>query len=271
MSIIIIKAVIVFFDIGILFLVYLLSNKNFKKTIFYAINPVTILITTLHGQFDVIPVFFILLSIYFLQKKRELWSILSFSFAFLLKTWPVIFFIPLLKKIRNKQLGLLIVSFPVIFVIIYIYFFKSSLIDIGKTLINYQGLWGIWGPWSWIGQTRIFMQKTTTIFFLISFFGYSWFNKTKNIIKNIYRLLIFFFVFSTNFSIQYFAWLIPFLVLVKPKRSFGIIILITVYLFSFYYVWIFCINCKIIPDWVIISQNIIGFMLWFKILMSGIL
>ena len=56
-----IKLINIVFDLGILYLIYLLSNKNVQKTFIYAINPVTLLITTLHGQFDVIPVFFILI------------------------------------------------------------------------------------------------------------------------------------------------------------------------------------------------------------------
>ena len=71
-STIIIKALLIVFDLGIIYLVYLLSMKNQKTTFLYAINPVTILITALHGQFDVIPVFFILLAIYLLNKKNEL-------------------------------------------------------------------------------------------------------------------------------------------------------------------------------------------------------
>ncbi|MDO8741735.1 MAG: hypothetical protein Q7J11_01155, partial [Candidatus Roizmanbacteria bacterium] len=57
--IIVIKVINVIFDLSILQLVYLLSTKNLKTAFLYAINPVTILITTLHGQFDVIPIFFI--------------------------------------------------------------------------------------------------------------------------------------------------------------------------------------------------------------------
>ena len=61
-----IKLILIFFDLGINYLVYLLSKKDLKTAFLYAINPVTILITTLHGQFDAIPVFFVLLTIYIL-------------------------------------------------------------------------------------------------------------------------------------------------------------------------------------------------------------
>ena len=299
--IIIIKFINIIFDLGILYLVYLLSKKNLMTAFLYAINPVTILITTLHGQFDVMPVFFILLAIYLLNKKQELLSVLSFSFAVLTKTWPILFVIPILRKVRvchprengdperpdsrlpfdgtqGKRgndmwylLIILITLFPILFTILYCIFFKASLIDIVKTLINYQGLWGIWGPWSLLGKTRIFIQKLSTLIFLTCFFSYSWFNKEKDLIKNFLSLFFFFFVFTTNFSIQYFVWITPFLIIVKPKYYLPLIILISIYLFSFYYIWLFCPNCKATPYWLIVSQTFIGFVLWLSFIKVGYL
>lgn len=261
----IIKIINIIFDIGILYLIYRLSKKNLKTAFIYAINPVTILIVTLHGQFDVIPIFFLLLSIYLLNKRQDLFSILSFSFAVLTKTWPILFFIPIARRIKNKELIILIFLFPVLFVIIYGLLFKSSSINIGKTLIYYQGLWGIWGLSGLLGRLGrlgVFWQKLMTLIFLVSFFGYSYFNNKKNLIKEVLNLLFFFFVLTTNFSIQYFAWIIPFLILIRPKKYLQLIILITLYLFSSYYFWLFCSSCKITPQWLIIIQNIIGFVLW---------
>jgi len=270
-AITIIKFINTIFDLGILYLVYLLSKKNLKTIFVYTVNPVTILITTLHGQFDVIPVFFILLTIYLLDKKQKLLSVLSFSFAILTKTWPILFLIPLVKKIKNKKLIILIMFFPVLFITLYCIFFKANPIDIIKTVFSYQGLWGIWGPWALLGKTRILWQKLSTLIFLTCFFSYSWFSKDKNLLKDILKLLFFFFVFTTNFSIQYFVWVIPFLILVKPKKYLYLILLITIYLFSFYYFLLFCLNCAATPSWLIIIQNLIGFVLWVSFIKVGYL
>ncbi len=295
MALAIIKIMNILFDLGILYLVYLLSKKNLKTTFIYAMNPVTILITTLHGQFDVIPVFFILLAIYLLNKKQELLSVLSFSLAVLTKTWPILFLIPILKKVcichprengdperldsrrslspngnGNETAKLillltLILIFPILFTIIYCLFFKTNPIDIAETLISYQGLWGIWGPWALLGKTRILLwQKLGTSIFLICFFTYSYFNKEKNLLKNILNLLFFFFIFTTNFSIQYFVWITPFLYLIKPKKYLWLVVLISLYLFSFYCLWLFNLN-------LINIQNIIGFILWLNFIKVGYL
>ncbi len=269
--IIVIKIINIVFDLGILCLVYQLSKKNLKTTYLYAINPVTILIATLHGQFDVIPIFFILLTIYLLKVKKEFGAVLSFSFAILTKTWPALFFVIIARKIKNKKLLILVIAFPVIFSLIYVFLFKSSLISITETLAYYQGLWGIWGLFDLLGKQRILFQKLTTLIFLTCFFCYSYYNKKNDLIQNILELLFFFFVFTTNFSIQYFTWIIPFLILVRPKNYLFLIILISFYLFSFYYFLLFCSACKITPTWLTMTQNIIGFILWLGFIKIGYL
>lgn len=267
----IIKSILIFFDLGILYLVYLLSKKNLKTVFVYAVNPVTILITTMHGQFDVMPIFFLLLSVHLLNKKNIIISVLFFSLSILVKTWPALFIVPFVRKIKSKKIVLLIFLFPIIFVVIYIWLFKSNLIYIAKTIIYYQGLWGIWGIWAWLGKTRIFWQKMSTLLFLLSFFGYSWFNKSKSIIKNIFQLLLFFFIFTTNFSIQYFTWIMPFLILQRPKKYLSLIFLILVYLLSFYSIWLFDFKVENSPPLLIFLQNFIGFILWINFIKVGCL
>ena len=222
------------------------------------------MITTLHGQFDVIPVFFILLTIYLLNKKQELLSVLSFSFAVFTKTWPILFLIPIVRRIKSKKLIFLIIFFPALFIFIYIWLFKSSLFNISKTLIYYQGLWGIWGPLSLLGKTIILWQKLSTLIFLICFFSYSILKRNKNLIEEFLDLLFFFFVFTTNFSIQYFVWIVPFLYLIKPKKYLWLIVLISLYLFSFYCLWLFNLNLTNI-------QNILGLILWLSFIKIGYL
>jgi hypothetical protein len=267
----ILKTILIFFDLGILYLVYLLSNNNLKKALIYAINPVTVLATTLHGQFDVMPIFLILLSVYLLNKKNITYSVICYSIAIVTKTWPVIFLIPFTRKFKKRIWLYILILIPIFFILFYCLLFKTNPINIGKTLISYQGLWGLWGLWSLLGKTRILWQKLITIFFLIGYLGYSYFNIEKNLVKNIYKLLFFFFVFTPNFSIQYLAWIIPFLILIKPKFYLFLIILITIYLFSFYYFWLFCQECNITPNWLTICQNISGFLLWLSFIKLGYL
>jgi hypothetical protein len=264
-SILIIKFINILFDLGIAYMVYLLSKKNLKTVLLYAINPVTILITTLHGQFDVIPVFFILLSIYLLNKKQEFLSVLSFSLSIVSKTWPILFIILLARKIKNKRLLILIILLPALFCFYYSFRFKTPILNIIATVLNYQGLWGIWGPMSLIRLMRPIGpigQKLFSLIFVASLLTYSYFKKKENFIEEILRLLFFFFVFTTGFSIQYLTWIMPFLIIIKPKGFLTLIFLMTIYLFSFYYFWLFCVNCQITLSWLVLIQNLTGIILW---------
>lgn len=232
--IIVIKFVIAIFDLGNLYLVYLLSKKNLKTAFFYAVNPVTILITTLHGQFDTIPLFFLLGSLYLIIVRNDVFSVLMFSMAVIIKTWPLLFIISFYKRLKNKKLILLVPIFSVILVFFYTILFKSSFVSVLKTIAGYQGLWGIWGIWTLLGKWRLRWQKLSTLIFLVCFFVYSCFNKKRNVVKEILNLLLFFFIFTPNFSIQYFAWIIPFLIIVKPKKYLLLILSITLTLISYY-------------------------------------
>ena len=176
------------------------------------------------------------------------------------------------NKNKKQKLIILIALFPILFTTLYCLLFKASLIDIGKTLIRYQGLWGIWGFTAGKGVViKFFWQKLTTLIFLTCFFSYSWFIKERNLIKNILNLLFFIFVLTTNFSIQYFTWIIPFLIFIRPKNYLLLMTLISIYLFTFYYLWIFCQIAKITPDWLIIFQDIAGFIVWLSFIKVGYL
>jgi len=248
--IIVVKSIIVIFDLGNLYLVYLLSKKNLKTAFLYAINPVTILITTFHGQFDAIPLFFLLWSLYLISLSRHsripschpreggdpVLSILTFSAAVMIKTWPVLLILLFLKRLKNKKLIFLSLIFPILSIIIYVLLFNSSFISILKTIGSYQGLYGIWGAgkiFSFITK-RILFQKLIIFLFLFCLIFYSILIKSKSIIKEIFLLLLFFFCFSPNFSIQYFAWIIPFLIIAKPKKYLLLILFITLTLISYY-------------------------------------
>ncbi|MBI5127728.1 hypothetical protein HZA76_04715 [Candidatus Roizmanbacteria bacterium] len=240
--IIILKVIINLFDFGNLYLVYLLSNRNLKSALLYVINPVSFLIFTLHGQFDAIPLFLLLLAVYLIKTKKTVASILVFSMSVAIKTWPLLFITGFYKRIKNKKLILLTSVFPLMFIVIYSILFKSSIFSILKTILNYQGLWGIWGLSSvleFFFNFGRFQQKIITGVFLISFFVFYYFFKKISHIKEILFFLLFFLIFTTNFSIQYFSWLMPFLVIVKPKNYWLVTMAITEYLVLSYLSWRF--------------------------------
>ncbi|GIW64859.1 MAG: hypothetical protein KatS3mg092_0792 [Patescibacteria group bacterium] len=251
---IIIRFVNTFFDIGNIYLIYLLS-KSYKKAFLYAINPISILIFCLHGQFDAIPIFFLLLTIYFLQTKKQFISMIFYSLAILIKTWPILFMFLFLKRLKNRIYIFLALLFPVISILVFSILFKNSFINILKTILGYQSVWGVWG-WSILLQTlRFRYQKIMIFLFLIVFYLISYLKNNKDIKKEILFLLIIFIIFSPTFSIQYFSWIIPFFILNFKRQYIFPIFLITFYLIFNYASWV--INIKMF------YFNLISFVFWF--------
>ena len=251
------KFINLIFDLGIIYLIYLLSNKKLKSALLYSLNPISILIFFFHGQFDVIPLFFILLSIYFLKQKKELLSIFSYSFAILTKTWPILFIAPLLKKIKNKSTVLLLPFFPLKSIILYNLLTNSNYLEIIRIPFTYRSLFSFWGLGKFIHfiffpkqpQPPIYLQKIFLAIFLISFFTYSVKIDHKNLIIYFFNLFLFFYIFTVGFAIQYFSWFIPILFLVKPKHwCFLYLISFLTVIFN-YLSWVY----KFIPNFIIIN------------------
>jgi len=260
-----IKAVILIFDTGVICLIYLIS-RNTKQALSYAFNPIPLLIFGLHGQFDAIPIFFVLSAVHFLQKKHELAASLAFSFAIMAKTWPVLLFSVFSKRIKQVCV-LFFPLFPVVSVFLYSVVFRSNLQDIIKTVLNYQGLYGLWG----LTELPIFIkagyleQKVISLFFLTGYFLFSFFLKRKSVVEEIYFLLLFFFVFTSGFSIQYFSWLVPFAIL-SNKKSNHLFLLITLTLISFYVSFVFDPNNIFIKKTIEFSQKSLSFFTWLSFL-----
>jgi hypothetical protein len=112
-------------DLGIVFLLFLIMERLSLKPLLhsapkpfwqgrpfwaglaYAANPVSILISAGHGQFDSLVLFFVLLAAWHFEFSQaplsDFYSALSLSAAIALKTWPV-FLLPFFMKNLNSGL-----------------------------------------------------------------------------------------------------------------------------------------------------------------------
>lgn len=263
------KVVINLFDLGNGYLIYLLSHKNKKKFIFYLFNPISLLIFTFHGQFDAIPIFFLLLAIYyFIFKKKEFLSAFFYSLSIAFKTWPILFFIPFFIKTKKKKLFIFMIVFNLITILAtYVNIFKADYLTILKTIADYRSLFNYWGLGLLIkitffsnqSQPPIFLQKMLLYFFLVVFFSYSFkvsLNQ-KKLTDSIFKLIIFFYSFTFGFAPQYFSWLTPFIFLRTLKKSCSFLFIITtIYLLFTYSEWIF-------PDLNLLKINqLLSIILW---------
>lgn len=213
------KIVFSVFDAAIIYMVYLLSGKSKKAAFLYAINPVSIIVTSIHGQFESIPTFFLLLSVYLWDKKKFVPSFISGSFGIAFKTWPAIFFIPFFKRLKNKKLILILSIIPTIAVLIYAYLYKGPIFWILRVALFHRGIFGGYGPgllFSLLTSNTFVLHGISTLF-LISFVAYSFKYRGKDITDDILNQMLFFFIFSPSAGIQWLMWLAPFLIIKKPR------------------------------------------------------
>lgn len=80
----VIKLPLIIADLGIVFLLFKFTRQSLPSLL-YALNPVSILITGFHGQFDQLVILSLLLALYHSSAS-------FFSLAILLKSFPVILF-----------------------------------------------------------------------------------------------------------------------------------------------------------------------------------
>jgi hypothetical protein len=226
------------FDVAIVYLIYLIS-KNSNLAFIYGLNPVTLLNTTIHGQFDTIPLFFLVLGVYLFIKKKEIFSILSLSMGIYTKTWPFLFSPAILRQLKKKWVFILTALFPLISLLIYWQLNKINPIQILTPIKNYRGLYGFWGiteitNFLWPKLDGSWIQLMRRLF-LVSFLIYSLAFKFKDIIKGLSKQMLFFFVFTTTFGVQWLTWTVPFLILTKIKYQKAFFTMATFYLAVAYF------------------------------------
>lgn len=263
------KLIFTFFDLGNLILIYLLSKKNLNSTLLYALNPITIICSNIHGQFDVIPLFFLLLAIYLFNKHKEISSMTAISFAIFTKTWPALFIIPLFKKLKNKFLIALIIVIPLISVLFHSWFFKTPILEIITPIKNYRGVYGYWGIGNilillWPKIDASIVQFLRRIFF-VALFIFSFYPNNKNLIKNILITMLFFFVFTLTFGAQWLAWLVPFIILVRPKNWMLFFVTATIYLISAFTKNVYLLPANITAIFNVL-ETVFGFSAWLSII-----
>ncbi|OGK25893.1 hypothetical protein A3A46_02565 [Candidatus Roizmanbacteria bacterium RIFCSPLOWO2_01_FULL_37_13] len=264
------KIIFSIFDSAVLFPLYYLAKKNLQSVLIYALNPISIIVINIHGQMESIPLFFFLLSLLLFMKNKVLSSILTLSFAIYTKPWPILFVIPLIKKSKKKLLFVILAFFPLILTLIHSLLFPTPVLDILYKVKNHRGIFGAWGL-SKIAlyltdyQLSPFAEQLMRRIFLSAFVIFSIFRKDKNLLKNIFMIMLFLFVFTPTFGIQWFTWLVPFIIIIRPKLWRMFLALGSVYM-AFGFAWDVYQN---FPDIISLRNSVItelGFFVWIFII-----
>jgi len=260
-----IKLLFAGFDLAICYLIYLISDRNKKMAWIYALNPVSIIITCVQGQFDSIPLFFLLLSLYYMNSGKAIYSVLSASGAIALKTWPAAFLIALYRRITHWRMFLLFAFIPAVTLILFCFTYWRSPLDILMPIAGYRGVYGVFG----LGYLMKFIvhnhtaERILSLAFLLSYAIYAVRTKSDNMYTETLLHMLFFYSFTVTFGVQWLMWLVPFLVLGYRTEMWFYLLTGTAYLMVANMLW-WGMGKQI--SYLPVLNDLAGILVWFAVL-----
>jgi hypothetical protein len=234
-----IRLPIIVADVGI---VYLIWHWWFQQSIhiaarlslLYAINPVSLLITCWHGQFDAIPTFFAVLAVYYLVKRNNmLASAFALSLAVAFKSFHVLLLLPIILHLESKQKRIAYIAITIVPVVMALLpFLLYSPEAVFRELFGYRGaaLLGVMVPIrtvyvplagaSFPVDWTVGIISISRFLFLMIYGAIAWWMRKRGIalIRVIICVFALFYAIYAGISPQYLVWIVPFLLLDQPVR-----------------------------------------------------
>jgi hypothetical protein len=238
----------------------------------WILNPFSVYITYLIGQFDIIPVFFIILALYLVKRQKVSWAILSLGIGGAFKFIAFFFILPIILicikknrtfflKIKRASRLLAISVIPLIFtlavsVLTPIYYESANFAIpgynlngfFGKTLYN-RGQPGnpmILGSFLYILDYSISLKTLPsfydviyvlpTVFLLFLFAIAYWKDWTFDSMWKALSLFLLAYYSTTLFHVQWFLWIQPFfaLLIAENRERFLKLYLLLIPLYTVY-------------------------------------
>lgn len=209
-----------FFDLGIAFvLMKLFDDQQRQKSAFilWMINPLSFYTSLMIGQFDIIPLFFVILSLYFIKVKKPGFAAVSLGLGGSFKMFPL-FFLPVLvlggEKYFWKRMKLFF--WGVLPFILTIFPFLSSFAFRQVVLFSGQSQKMLFAkiPVSGAEGISLFVFLFVTFCVWLAYFG-----KSSDFWQ--YYLLMMLLLFSlTHYHPQWFLWITPLLLIELVKNNF---------------------------------------------------
>ncbi len=209
------------------------ENTAVFWALLYALNPISVLVSAYHGQFDAIPVLLLLLSWFTWQFGRHLKQSAAFlGFAVLDKTWPILFlpviFIRLPDNRRRLTYSLISLGIPLLFTAAYVFFFSSDPVPMLRRALTHSGVPGYWGysallyvPGSlWIDPDTIIkaVAPYQRIALLLAGLFALWWTRKQSALDALLTVILSIFSVTLGMGIQWLLWPVAFAILAREKK-----------------------------------------------------
>lgn len=238
--VILIKLLPVLVDVLIAVLIYQ-AGRYWQKSqaeallwgLLYALNPIAILVSAYHGQFDSIPVFFLMLSwMWWEFHKRTKLSAGALGLAILNKTWPIVFLpIMLVRNLKWKYwLVFTIVSLaiPVVATLAYVLVLDTDPMPMLRRALTHTGPDGYWGMSALLALLKNHWSVFEPIYtsfvawrrWIILFTGIIvlWWTRRQTVVAALTTIILAVFMVSSGMGIQWLLWIVPFAILDADHR-----------------------------------------------------
>jgi Gpi18-like mannosyltransferase len=207
-------------------------TSAFGWSLLYALNPVSILVSAYHGQFDSETVLLLVLAWYFWyfgrQDTRGLGrSALMLGLATLNKSWAAMFLpIVLLRLKSTKQrffYTLIALATPVVLTTLYIVAFHDAPYPLLRRALTHAGVPGWWGAsavanltWRLTGTGQGVVSWLAQYGRWLVFVGAAyvyWVTRRQRAMDAWVTLLVVLYVLTSGFGLQWTLWIVPFAIL----------------------------------------------------------
>lgn len=177
---------------------------------FWIFNPVSLYATYMMGQFDIIPTFFTLLSVYFAAKGKLYKSAISLGFGIAFKLYPLFLLIPLIILGKNLSQRFKIGFLALLPYIISITPYLQSSSFKANALLTSQTSKSLYAAIPVSGGESILLFPL----FLTLFYFHIWKKNFDNSsLWKIYSICLLIFFIFTHFHPQWLIWVTPLLII----------------------------------------------------------
>jgi hypothetical protein len=241
-------------DLGSLFLVYRIAqreglNVRTSALVLLALAPASIMISGFHGNTDPVMIFFVLLSIYFLDRQSPWAAGIAAGMSLNIKVAAIIFLPAILFAFLGyRQRGKFLAAAIVTVVVASLPYLVEDPLVIARQTLGYTSIAGHWGVtrlMSWLppgfGQLEAAYIRWGGPVLLVAIAGIAWwFNRSSRRPPPFLQAglsVILFLALTPGFGVQYLAWIVPWVVALGRTTTAAVYAASGLFLFAVYTFW----------------------------------
>ena len=247
----------------------------------YALNPVSLLVTSYHGQFEAVTLLLLAAALWFWQRQRAGGSAAALGLAILNKTWPVLLLPVIFLRLSTWRARLLYtliaLGIPTLAVIVYLLANDIAPMTMLGRALTHRGVAGYWGPSAVLfplAKARPALQPAADTLLalrnpllLLAVLPTLWWTRRQPALDAFLTLLLAVFAVTVGFGIQWLVWLTPFALLAGQDRwlrvySLAAALMLSVHLYGLHMVpwlteWLgpaadWVIRLSALPAWAVV-------------------